>query len=195
MNGWFEEIKTQIEQLVSVEECWCGLSKKLKKLGFVTLVLSWRQRTFVSFSEAACVPEIIISRPLLMINHTEVAGQSIHMIFGAGGDDRDEFIGSQRDVLARIVRLIHEKFLELSNPPSSAASLTSRELQCLQLVAGGNTSKEIASKLGISTPGVNFHILNVSQKLGARNRTQAVALAISLGLIRFKRFDGQLIST
>lgn len=64
-----------------------------------------------------------------------------------------------------------------------AQKLTPRESECTQWIAAGKTSPEIAIILSISENTVNFHLKNVILKLKAANRTHAVALAMSKGLI------------
>lgn len=62
--------------------------------------------------------------------------------------------------------------------------LTDRELECLQLTAFGHTTKDIARLMGISWRTVNKkrHAINV--KLGARNSTEAVAIAMRARWVR-----------
>lgn len=62
-------------------------------------------------------------------------------------------------------------------------SLTQREIQVLRSVAGGQTNKAIALKLGISEHTVKFHLGSAMSKLGAASRAEAVATAIQKGLI------------
>ena len=64
-----------------------------------------------------------------------------------------------------------------------AESLTARELDVLRLLAEGLPNKAIATRLGISDQTVKFHVASIGGKLGARNRTDAVRLAIRRGLI------------
>lgn len=59
-----------------------------------------------------------------------------------------------------------------------------REIECLSWAAQGLSTKQIADKLNLSDDGVNFHFRNVFSKLKVGNRRQAVARAISYGLIR-----------
>ncbi len=61
--------------------------------------------------------------------------------------------------------------------------LAQREIVCLQWSAAGKTSLETAVILGLSPHTVNQHLAAAGEKLGAVNRTQAVAKAIRLGLI------------
>jgi DNA-binding CsgD family transcriptional regulator len=61
--------------------------------------------------------------------------------------------------------------------------LTVREAECLTWAARGKTSEEIARVLHRSSETVEFHLSNAMLKLGARNRTHAVAIATARGLI------------
>jgi DNA-binding NarL/FixJ family response regulator len=61
--------------------------------------------------------------------------------------------------------------------------LTTRELQVLRLICDGCRNKEIADQLAIAETTVNFHIKNLVDKLGARDRTHAVTIAVKRGLI------------
>lgn len=56
--------------------------------------------------------------------------------------------------------------------------LTPRELEVLRLVARRKTDKEIAAQLDISIHTVKFHIKITCAKLGARNRLEAVLIAL-----------------
>jgi DNA-binding NarL/FixJ family response regulator len=61
--------------------------------------------------------------------------------------------------------------------------LSEREMQILQLVAGGLSSNDIAQELSISVPTVNTHVRNIFTKLNVRTRAQAIHVGISHGLI------------
>lgn len=60
---------------------------------------------------------------------------------------------------------------------SPLADLTERERQILELVAGGDSNKEIAADLGLSEKTVKHHMTNILQKLQVRNRVEAALLA------------------
>ena len=62
--------------------------------------------------------------------------------------------------------------------------LTLREREVLVLVARGLTNKEIADELCTSTSAVKIFLHQACEKLGARNRAQAVILAIKRGAIQ-----------
>jgi LuxR family maltose regulon positive regulatory protein len=67
--------------------------------------------------------------------------------------------------------------------PRLAEQLTSRELEILALLAAGQSNQSIASRLFISLDTVKKHVSHLLSKLGAGNRTEAVARARELGLI------------
>ena len=62
--------------------------------------------------------------------------------------------------------------------------LTSREIEVLQLMAGGMRNKEIGHKLHISETTANSHVKHILEKLNASDRTQAVTAALRRGIIR-----------
>lgn len=66
---------------------------------------------------------------------------------------------------------------------TATRNLTERETSCLQLAGDGNTSEEIAEKLGLSIHTVNAYLGSATVKLDAVNRIQAIAKAIRLGYI------------
>jgi DNA-binding CsgD family transcriptional regulator len=61
--------------------------------------------------------------------------------------------------------------------------LTEREIEILRMASEGGTAGEIAALTGVGERTVNFHIGNIISKLGATNKTHAVALAMRLGLL------------
>ncbi len=63
------------------------------------------------------------------------------------------------------------------------SELTARERQVLHLLAGGEPNKIIARRLGISLATVKFHVAAVLSKLGARSRSDAIAIAARRGLV------------
>jgi DNA-binding NarL/FixJ family response regulator len=63
-------------------------------------------------------------------------------------------------------------------------ALTEREIDVLRQIAGGNRNRDIAEKLFISEETVKVHIKHVMEKLGASDRTQAVAIGVRRGIIQ-----------
>jgi DNA-binding NarL/FixJ family response regulator len=65
----------------------------------------------------------------------------------------------------------------------SDEDLTAREVEVLRKIAGGNRNKDIADLLFISEETVKVHIKHIMDKLGAKDRTQAIAIAVRRGII------------
>ena len=76
------------------------------------------------------------------------------------------------------------RLVERMRAPAPEAVLTARETEVLQLVARGNSNKQIAVALGIGESTVKTHLLRVFEKLGVADRTRAVTLAMERGLLR-----------
>jgi two-component system NarL family response regulator len=96
-----------------------------------------------------------------------------------------------RDDLLKCIRDVHEG--QTIIPPLIAAKLadrlttsglTRREIQVLQLVAGGKGNKEIAVALSISEGTAKTHVSAILTKLDAADRTQAVTIALRRGILR-----------
>jgi DNA-binding NarL/FixJ family response regulator len=62
--------------------------------------------------------------------------------------------------------------------------LTTREIEVLSQIAGGNRNRDIADKLFITEETVKVHIKHIMEKLGASDRTQAVAIGVRRGIIQ-----------
>jgi DNA-binding NarL/FixJ family response regulator len=90
------------------------------------------------------------------------------------------------DQLRRAVRaaLRQERFVDPAVPPrGSRGKLTRRQRQILQLIANGEPTTVAARELGLSEQTVKTHTKNALARLGARNRTHAVAIALRESLI------------
>jgi LuxR family transcriptional regulator len=87
-----------------------------------------------------------------------------------------EFTDDELAALARIVRRLHDARAQSPN-------VTSAELEALSLVRDGFLTKEIASRLGVSEGAVKQRLRNVRAKLGAKNGSQAVSIALRQRLI------------
>ena len=66
----------------------------------------------------------------------------------------------------------------------SDEGLTEREVDVLRHVAGGNRNRDIAQRLFISEETIKVHIKHIMDKLGASDRTQAVAIGVRRGIIQ-----------
>lgn len=66
----------------------------------------------------------------------------------------------------------------------SDESLTGREVEVLRQIACGSRNRDIAEKLFITEETVKVHIKHIMEKLGASDRTQAVAIGVRRGIIQ-----------
>ena len=65
----------------------------------------------------------------------------------------------------------------------SDEALTEREVEVLQLVMEGNRNRDVANQLFIAEETVKAHIKHIMEKLGASDRTEAVAIGVRRGII------------
>lgn len=96
--------------------------------------------------------------------------------------------GSLRKELLETIRAVHAGHRRLSTEVAAEIAehatddaLTPREIDVLRLVAGGNANKEIAARLSLSEETVKSHVRNILAKLGAHDRTHAVAIGLKRG--------------
>jgi DNA-binding NarL/FixJ family response regulator len=69
---------------------------------------------------------------------------------------------------------------------SERSRLTERELEVIQLVARGLSNKQVADVIGRTEETVKIHLKNIYAKMGVADRTEAVTLALSRGLIHLE---------
>lgn len=82
-----------------------------------------------------------------------------------------------------LLRAIRADPVTARDHPSPIAPLTKRELDVLRLLAEGYSNREIAELLHIAEGTVKNHLSAILQKLGARDRTQAVLRALREGVL------------
>ena len=96
---------------------------------------------------------------------------------------RKELVGAIRKVHSGKKSVPVEIAAHLAEHLSSEA-LTEREVEVLNHISGGNRNKDIAERLFISEETVKVHIKHIMEKLGANDRTQAIAIAVRRGIIQ-----------
>lgn len=96
-----------------------------------------------------------------------------------------------RKQLVDMIRKVHQGKKHI--PPEIAhqlaehlgeETLSKREIDVLKKIAGGNRNSDIASLLFISEETVKGHVKHIMEKLGASDRTEAVAIGIRRGIIQ-----------
>jgi DNA-binding NarL/FixJ family response regulator len=98
------------------------------------------------------------------------------------GDVHTDLVETIRAVHAGKKRLPAEIASELA-VHTGDDELTSREMEVLRLIAGGNANKEIAAQLSIAEETVKSHVTRILDKLGANDRTHAVTIGLQRGII------------
>ncbi len=83
----------------------------------------------------------------------------------------------------QLVVALAEELSDAKERDRKADTMTAREIEVLQLLAFGHTNKDIAEKLFISPDTVKTHLEHIFEKLGASDRTAAVAEALRRRLI------------
>lgn len=108
---------------------------------------------------------------------------------GGGADELEQSLRMAREMsiapLAAAVEATARRFrVRVAGvTPSGGDVLTPRERSVLELVARGMTNRAVGAELFISEKTVSVHLTRVMAKLGASSRTEAVAIAMSRGLI------------
>jgi DNA-binding CsgD family transcriptional regulator/pimeloyl-ACP methyl ester carboxylesterase len=103
-----------------------------------------------------------------------MAGEAATLFAAEGGADLDLILDFLTD---------GSTAAERREPSDAATGLTSRELEVLRLLAGGDSNAEIAHRLGLSIHTVERHAANVYRKIDARGRADATAWAVRRGLV------------
>jgi LuxR family maltose regulon positive regulatory protein len=114
--------------------------------------------------------------------------QQAHEAFLAGGlqhlAQREPLMG---EYLQRLLQAFGPLPVEVEKtaamPCSLQEPLTRKEIRVLELLVEGYSNSAMAEKLYVSDSTVRTHLRNINAKLGAHNRTQAVAIARRLGVL------------
>jgi len=113
------------------------------------------------------------------------AGASGYLLKTVSGSDLVEAVRgvvSGRAAMS-LEALSHATRTEPAGATDHRPSLTDRELEVLQLLAAGETNKEIARQLSLSPGTVRVHVSNILAKLGVENRTAAARYALENDLL------------
>jgi DNA-binding NarL/FixJ family response regulator len=98
---------------------------------------------------------------------------------------RKELLETIRAVHLGQKRISPEVAVEIAEHASDDA-LTPREIDVLRLIAKGSANKIIAAELSLTEETVKSHIRNILSKLGANDRTHAVAIGLQRGIIQLQ---------
>lgn len=113
------------------------------------------------------------------------AGARGYLLKDMFGDELMEAIRVVHAGKTRIPPEIAQRLAERMGGPS----LTTRELEVLELIVAGKSNKEIGNQLSISEATVKTHINNLLSKLGVSDRTQAATSAIQRGIVALPKLQ------
>jgi len=113
------------------------------------------------------------------------AGVAGYLLKDVGADELERAAKLALEGKAVIHPNLTRVFLEEAKlaPRDTPAPLSDREVEVLQRVAYGASTREVAEELGISTHTVKTHMDRIFEKLEANDRAQAVAIAVRGGII------------
>jgi LuxR family transcriptional regulator len=107
-------------------------------------------------------------------------------MFSVKKDRKRSFLSiarSDRELTDGELERVNAKFETWTDLVTNKASLTAAELDVLRCLRDGFGQLEIAQHLGISESTVKQRAVNATSKIGARNRTHAVAIAVTRGIL------------
>ena len=126
----------------------------------------------------------------VLILTTSTVSDDLSRALNAGADGaimksaaNAELIAAIRDIAAG-KRTVSPEISRLISQDPPLPELTPRQKDILASMVRGLTNKDIAQELGIRSDGVNQHIMAILEKLGAANRTEAVAIALRKHLLK-----------
>jgi two-component system NarL family response regulator len=165
----------------------------------IAMLLADDERHYVDVNEAACrllgmsraellrsdvdavTPTALRGRVPAMWDQFLSQGtmQGVYELAGASG----ELVRIMYVAIAHVLPGLHLSCLLTARSAAAANALSQREREVVSLAAQGLTSKEIADNLSLSRATVETHFRNAVRRLSARNRTHAIALALTGGEI------------
>lgn len=96
---------------------------------------------------------------------------------------KDDLVDAIRKVAAG-EKIFSAEIEQAVNEEPTIPNFTQRQIEILHSVTRGLTNVEIAKQYGISTDGVKQHVMTIFRKLGAANRSEAVAIAMRRQLLK-----------
>jgi DNA-binding NarL/FixJ family response regulator len=161
-----------------------------------------RLRVISMISQMSAVQLEDVDEARVILTDTAPAQSSRHLVLGDSAALQSTVNGLDKrvgiDVLEAAIRLVAHGY-QITNSrierprfrepvyddlaTEGDELLTARERQVLEKLAAGGSNKSIARDLNISLATAKFHVGSLLTKLGARNRTDAVAIGLKIGLL------------
>jgi ATP/maltotriose-dependent transcriptional regulator MalT len=127
----------------------------------------------------------VVEYRFLVVEHSiEIYGGLIALLFAMLGIWLGlKLTKTKETVVVKEVLIPARQSFTLNEMRLRELGITRRELEILELIAGGLSNREIAEKLFVSENTVKTHSSRLFDKLSAKRRTQAVQLGKEFGLI------------
>ena len=111
------------------------------------------------------------------------AGATGYLLKDAPRDELVRAVRAAADGTSVLAPSVANTLMNHVRTPPTPDIVSPRELEVIELVAAGNTNREIAAHLFISEATVKTHLLNIYARLGVPDRASAVAEAFRRGLL------------
>ena len=127
----------------------------------------------------------LVEYRFLVVEHSvEIYGGLIALVFAVLGIWLGLKLTKKKEtIVVKEVQVLAAQTFALNQARLQELKITRRELEILELIAGGLSNREIAERLFVSENTVKTHSSRLFDKLSARRRTQAVQLGKEFGLI------------
>jgi two-component system, NarL family, response regulator len=176
-----------VQEVAGREEA-LDLLRDIGDFDVAILDMGWRRNgEGPSISGTETIREMHRTAPVLgIVAHGDSAER--HLANAALGAGATAYVARTAgpDELRKAVQaaIAQERFIDADVPPKgSRGAITQRQREILQLLADGESTTVAARKLGLSEETVKTHMKNTLARLGARNRSHAVAIGLRESLI------------
>ena len=152
------------------------------------VIMDLRLKSISGFEAIESIHKLYPKAKILAIS-TLQGSEDVHraLLAGARGYVTKDVDGQQLGEALRIIggggRYIPKALQLRLDERLSGNSMTPREMLILELLANGLSTTDIAAKANIAEKTVRIHIGNILEKLGARDRTQALLIALERGIV------------
>lgn len=182
INNWPAELLSIYDQ-----EALLPTSPVLQRLRTSTLPFVYEVSTSPNREESKSQLAVALFERFRMTRFIYLPAHDVSGVRGAVSlaGDRELFSREEVKDLFYIATHVFDRLAEIRNLDVRVVdALTDREIDCLNWTAAGKTSAEIAEILTLSEHTVNHYLNRATKKLDTVNRTQAVAKALRVGLIK-----------
>ena len=182
INNWPAELLSIYDQ-----EGLLPTSPVLRRLRSSTLPLVYELASSPNREESKSQLAVALFERFRMTRFIYLPTHDVSGIRGAVSlaGDREPFSAEEIKDLCYIAIHVFDRLAEIRSLDVRVIdALTDREIDCLNWTAAGKTSAEIAEILALSEHTVNHYLNRATKKLDTVNRTQAVAKALRVGLIK-----------